>query len=91
MDWLPTFVAAAGNPNITEESLKGKTIPGISADAAKRELQPRRNQGRDGKTDGRGGSGGERTQQLRQTTITEGGSQGLPSKTAYRSRRLSRL
>ena len=30
--------------------------------------------------DGRGGSGGERTQQLRQTTITEGGSQGLPSK-----------
>ena len=26
MDWLPTFVAAAGNPNITEELLKGKTI-----------------------------------------------------------------
>jgi arylsulfatase A-like enzyme len=26
MDWFPTFVAAAGNPNITEELLKGKTI-----------------------------------------------------------------
>ena len=26
MDWLPTFAAAAGNPNITEELLKGKTI-----------------------------------------------------------------
>jgi hypothetical protein len=28
LDWLPTFVAAAGNPNITEELLKGKTIDG---------------------------------------------------------------
>jgi arylsulfatase A-like enzyme len=26
MDWLPTFVAEAGNPNITEELLKGITI-----------------------------------------------------------------
>src|SRR6202163_2767387 len=26
MDWLPTFVAAAGNPNITQKLLKGKTI-----------------------------------------------------------------
>ncbi len=26
LDWLPTFVAAAGNPNITDELLKGKTI-----------------------------------------------------------------
>ena len=26
MDWLPTFVDAAGNPNIVEELLKGKTI-----------------------------------------------------------------
>jgi len=26
LDWLPTFVAAAGNQNITEELLKGKTI-----------------------------------------------------------------
>jgi len=26
LDWLPTFVAAAGNPNIKEELLKGKTI-----------------------------------------------------------------
>jgi arylsulfatase A-like enzyme len=26
MDWLPTFVAAAGNSNITDELLKGKTI-----------------------------------------------------------------
>ena len=26
LDWLPTFVAAAGNPSITEELLKGKAI-----------------------------------------------------------------
>ena len=26
LDWLPTFVAVAGNQNITEELLKGKTI-----------------------------------------------------------------
>jgi arylsulfatase A-like enzyme len=26
LDWLPTFVAAAGNPNIIEELLKGKTV-----------------------------------------------------------------
>jgi arylsulfatase A-like enzyme len=26
MDWFPTFVAAAGNSNITQELLKGKTI-----------------------------------------------------------------
>jgi arylsulfatase A-like enzyme len=26
LDWLPTFVAAAGNPNVTDELLKGKTI-----------------------------------------------------------------
>ena len=26
LDWLPTFVAAAGNPNITQELLKGKKI-----------------------------------------------------------------
>src|ERR1700751_2402774 len=28
LDWLPTLVAAAGNPNITEELLKGKEIGG---------------------------------------------------------------
>ncbi len=26
LDWLPTFVSIAGNPNITQELLKGKTI-----------------------------------------------------------------
>jgi len=26
LDWFPTFVAAAGNPNITEELLKGKQV-----------------------------------------------------------------
>jgi arylsulfatase len=30
LDWLPTFVAAAGNPNITEELLKGKEIGGLT-------------------------------------------------------------
>jgi arylsulfatase len=28
MDWFPTFVTAAGNPNITNELLKGKTMGG---------------------------------------------------------------
>src|SRR5512132_246220 len=28
LDWLPTFAAVAGNPNITQELLKGKTIDG---------------------------------------------------------------
>jgi arylsulfatase len=28
LDWFPTFVAAAGNPNITEQLLKGATIGG---------------------------------------------------------------
>jgi arylsulfatase len=30
MDWLPTFVTAAGNPNITQELLDGKTINGTN-------------------------------------------------------------
>ena len=28
MDWFPTFVAAAGNPNVSDELLKGKQIGG---------------------------------------------------------------
>ncbi len=30
LDWLPTFVAAAGNPNIGEELLKGKKIGDVT-------------------------------------------------------------
>jgi arylsulfatase A-like enzyme len=30
MDWFPTFVAAAGNPNIAAELVKGKTIDGMN-------------------------------------------------------------
>jgi arylsulfatase A-like enzyme len=30
LDWFPTFVAAAGNPNIKEELLKGKQIGGAT-------------------------------------------------------------
>ena len=30
MDWFPTFVTAAGNPNITAELLKGKEINGTT-------------------------------------------------------------
>jgi arylsulfatase len=30
LDWFPTFVAAAGNPNIVEELKKGKTIDGTT-------------------------------------------------------------
>ena len=30
MDWFPTFVAAAGDPNIADELLKGKSLDGTS-------------------------------------------------------------
>src|ERR1700745_1217112 len=30
LDWLPTLVAAAGNPNIGEELKKGKQIGGVT-------------------------------------------------------------
>lgn len=30
LDWFPTFVAAAGNPNIKDELLKGKKIGGVT-------------------------------------------------------------
>lgn len=30
LDWFPTLVAAAGNPNIKEELLKGKTMEGVT-------------------------------------------------------------
>jgi arylsulfatase len=30
MDWLPTFATAAGNPNIIQELLKGKTLGGTT-------------------------------------------------------------
>ncbi len=30
LDWFPTFVAAAGNPNIIDELAKGKTIGGVT-------------------------------------------------------------
>jgi arylsulfatase len=30
LDWFPTFVAAAGNPNITQELLQGKNIGGTT-------------------------------------------------------------
>jgi arylsulfatase A-like enzyme len=30
MDWFPTFIAAAGNPNITQELLAGKNIDGTT-------------------------------------------------------------
>jgi arylsulfatase len=30
MDWFPTFVAAAGNPNVTQELLQGKTVNGTT-------------------------------------------------------------
>jgi arylsulfatase len=30
MDWLPTFAAAAGNPNITDQLLKGVSLNGTS-------------------------------------------------------------
>ena len=39
LDWFPTFVAAAGNPNIAGELLKGKQI-GARLQSPSRRLQP---------------------------------------------------
>ena len=30
LDWFPSFVAAAGNPNIIEDPKKGKRIDGVT-------------------------------------------------------------
>ena len=40
LDWFPTFVAAAGNPNIVEELKKGKDLAGHDVQSASRRLQP---------------------------------------------------
>ena len=40
LDWFPTFVAAAGNPNINEELLKGKTDRRPDLQEPSRRLQP---------------------------------------------------
>src|SRR5271154_5300704 len=54
-------------------------FPGISADATRRKFQPRCHKSRNGRQDGPGGSGLQRPQQLTATTLTAGGSQGLPA------------
>ena len=40
LDWFPTFVAAAGNPNIAEELKKGKQLGDTHLQGASRRLQP---------------------------------------------------
>ena len=40
LDWLPTFAAAAGNPNITDELLKGKNDRRPDLQEPSRRLQP---------------------------------------------------
>ena len=40
LDWFPTFVAAAGNPNITDELLKGKQLGDRVVQGAPGRLQP---------------------------------------------------
>ena len=40
LDWFPTFLAAAGNPNIAEELKKGKQIGDTTYKCASRRLQP---------------------------------------------------
>ncbi len=42
LDWFPTFVAAAGNPNIVEELKKGKQIGRPQLQSASRRLRPDR-------------------------------------------------
>ena len=40
LDWFPTFVAAAGNPNIVDELQKGKALGGTDLQGPSRRLQP---------------------------------------------------
>ena len=40
LDWFPTFVAAAGNPNIADELQKGKTARRHDLQGPSRRLQP---------------------------------------------------
>ena len=40
LDWFPTFVAAAGNPNIVDELKKGKQLGGHDLQGPSRRLQP---------------------------------------------------
>ena len=40
LDWFPTLLAAAGNPNIAAELLKGKELAGTKVQGAPRRLQP---------------------------------------------------
>ena len=71
--WRFVFRPAAngqGNPD----------LPRLPADAAWRELQPRRNQSGDGEKDGRGGGGGQRPQQLTGTTLPTAQSKALRSR-----------
>ena len=40
LDWFPTFVAAAGDPNIVEELKQGKELGDTTLQGASRRLQP---------------------------------------------------
>ncbi len=51
LDWFPTFVAAAGNPNIVDELLQGKQLGDKTLQGAPRRLQPDGSDHRQGSVD----------------------------------------
>ena len=51
LDWFPTFVAAAGNPNIADELKKGKQLGDTHLQGPSRRLQPDRPDHRQGPVD----------------------------------------
>ena len=65
-------------------------LPRLPADAAGRELQPRRGQSGDGEKDGRGGDGEQRPRPVTGMTFTAGGSQGPPARSSFRTLRIFR-
>ena len=87
LDWLPTLVAAAGNPNITEQLLKGVTARRPDLQEPPRRLQP------DGSADGQGAVGSAMNSSTSAGRIsarsgsTTSSSSSSSSRTAGRARR----
>ena len=53
LDWFPTFLAAAGNPNIVDELKKGKKLDGTHLQGPPRRLRPDRLHHRQGALEAR--------------------------------------
>ena len=74
-DWFKyQFLALCVRPAVDGQG--NPDLPGISADAAGCELQPRCRESRDGEKDGTGGGGKQRPQLVTEMTLTVDGSPG---------------